>query len=195
MEARNLRASSSFTEENSSALWMSCYNTNECNRNITDSVVQSKMWSKWALERRHFCSSYNHTSKLCVISFFFSYKWGLCLASFCLGLSPLWKIPPVMCHLASCTSAGSIPLLVHSQPAVIKSALKVFRMGAKAKPLFPSDNHTIVFTWHWPSTGESHKSLKSNNHSVLLLVYLAKSESVKQDVVAALWSDADCACF
>lgn len=111
------------------------------------------------LERCHFCSSYNHTIKNDVWFFFFHLKWGLYLARLCLGLTSVWEIPPVMCHLASCTSAGSIPLLVSSQPAVIKCALKVFRMGAKAKPLFPSDNDTIVFTRQWPSARWSHNSL------------------------------------
>lgn len=148
------------------------------------------MWRNGELERCHFCSSYNHTIKNDVWFFylfnFFHLKWGLCLAGLCLGLTSLWKIPPVMCHLASCTSAGSIPLLVSSQPAVIKCALKLFRMGAKAKPPFFLQTMTHLF-----SHDTVHQWGGSPNSMIilfycLLFCYLTKLEPAKRDVISLL---------
>lgn len=144
------------------------------------------MLTNWLLETCHFCSSYNHTIELCVISFF-HLKWGLCLARWYLGLTSLWKIPPLMCHLASCTSNGSIPLLVSSQPAVIKCALKVVRMSAKVEPPFSFTQWQLFSHGTVHQLGGPHKYLQSYIHSFLLVVYHTKSESVTRDVFVVQW--------
>lgn len=136
-------------------------------------LLQSKARCE-VLETCHFCSSYDRTIKWCAI--YFGLKRGLCLARSYLGLTSLWKIPPVMCHLASCTSAGSIPRLVSSQPAVIKCVLKGFRVP-KPSPFFlqtvtPLFSHDTVH-----QRGDHTTPRKSNNHSVLLFfLYLTKSD-------------------
>lgn len=128
------------------------------------------MFTNWLLETCHFCPSYNHTIELCVI-FVFHLKCGLCLARWCLGLTSLWKIPPLMCHLASCTLNGSIPLLVSSQPAVIKCALKVVRMSAKVEPPFSFTQWQLFLHGTVHQLGGPHKYLQSYIHSFCCLPY------------------------